>query len=320
MGWIEGDGDSNRDGFVDYARGADSGLANQGWKDSEDSVFDAGGRDATGPVALVEVQGYVYAAFLAMADLAARRGEADDGAPWLAKAERLRAAVEERFWVEDLGTYAVALDGTGQPCRVRTSNPGHLLFSGLPAPARAERVTAQLLSAGFNTGWGIRTLARGEPRYNPMSYHNGSVWPHDTALCTAGMARYGARDGAASLLSDMFETAVKFEMRLPELFCGFERRAGEPPIAYPVACLPQAWASGSVFMMLQACLGLRIDGWRGEIHVDRPRLPAGIDRLTVRHLAVGAHCVDLTFQRIGGRVAAYPEGREDGVVPVITHA
>ena len=198
---------------------------------------------------------------------------------------------------------------------MRASNPGHLLFSGLPAPDRAERVTAQLLGPGFSSGWGIRTLARGEARYNPMSYHNGSVWPHDTALCAAGMARYGARDGVARLLTEMFEAAVKFDMRLPELFCGFARQAGEPPIAYPVACVPQAWASGSVFMLLQACLGLRIDGWRGEIHVDRPRLPVGIDRLTVRHLAVGEHRVDLTFQRVGDRVAVYPEGREDGAGP-----
>jgi glycogen debranching enzyme len=318
MGWIEGNGDSNQDGFIDYARGAETGLANQGWKDSEDSVFDASGRDVVGPIALVEVQGYAYAAFGAMADLAHRRGA--PAAEWAAKATALRAAVEDRFWLEDLGTYAPALDGAGQACRVRASNPGHLLFAGLPAQDRAERVTAQLLGAGFNTGWGLRTLARGEPRYNPMSYHNGSVWPHDTGLCAAGMARYGVRDGVATLLSDMFETAVKFEMRLPELFCGFERKPGEPPIAYPVACLPQAWASGSVFMMLQACLGLRIDGWRGEIHVDRPRLPIGIDRVTVRHLAVGDDRVDLTFQRIGDRVAAYPEGREQGAVPVITHA
>ena len=148
-----------------------------------------------------------------------------------------------------------------------------------------------------------------------MSYHNGSVWPHDTALCAAGVARYGARDGAAGLLSDMFETAVRFDMRLPELFCGFQRRPGEPPIAYPVACLPQAWSAGSVFMMLQACLGLSIDGWRGEVHVDRPRLPVGIDRLTVRHLVVGESTLDLTFRRIDGRVAVYPDGR-DCQVPV----
>ena len=245
-----------------------------------------------------------------------RRGEPEEAVRWEAKAERLRAAVERRFWMDDLGTYALALDGSGQPCRVRTSNPGHLLFSGLPAADRAERVAAQLLSADFSSGWGIRTLARGEARYNPMSYHNGSLWPHDTALCAAGMARYGAHDGVARLLNELFEAAVKFDMRLPELFCGFERQAGEPPIGYPVACLPQAWAAGSVFMLLQACLGLRIDGWRGEIHVDRPRLPVCVDRLTVRHLAVGEAQVDLTFQRIGERVAISSESGDPSPIPV----
>ncbi len=317
MAWVEGDGDADGDGLIDYARGAETGLANQGWKDSEDSVFDEDGKDVQGPVALVEVQGYAYAAFRAMAELAARRGEAAETcADWRAKAERLRERVEARYWVEEIGTYALALDGRGRPCRVRTSNAGHLLYVGLPSLARGRRVAELLLGGTFDTGWGLRTLARDEPRYNPMSYHNGSVWPHDTALCTAGIARYGRRDGAAGLLSDMFETAVRFDMRLPELFCGFPRRPGEPPIAYPVACLPQAWAAGSVFMMLQACLGLTISGWRGEIRIDRPRLPVGIDRLTIRQLLVGRTMLDLTFQRVGGRVAVYPENGDVSGVPI----
>ena len=223
MQWIEGDGDSDRDGFVDYARGEDTGLANQGWKDSEDLVFDATGRDAAGPIALVEVQGYVFAAFKVMADMAMRRGEPVDAcAAWQAKAERLRRAVEERFWVEELGSYALALDGQGRPCQVRASNPGHLLFTGLPTAERGERVAAQLLGTAFNTGWGLRTLGRDEPRYNPMSYHNGSVWPHDTALCAAGIARYGARAGAAGLLErhvrdrgQVRHAAARAVLRLP---------------------------------------------------------------------------------------------------------
>jgi glycogen debranching enzyme len=320
MGWIEGDGDLNDDGFVDYARGAKSGLANQGWKDSHDSIFHADGTEAPGPIALVEVQGYVYAALRAMEDLAARRGEPDDAVVWRARSENLRIAVEDRFWLEELGYYALALDGEGKPCRVRGSNAGHLLFTGLPTQARAERVTGQLLAAPFNSGWGIRTLACGEVRFNPTSYHNGSVWPHDTALCAAGLARYGAREGVARLMSGIFEAAVKFEMRLPELFCGFSRTAGEAPVAYPVACLPQAWSSGAVFMMLQACLGLSVDAWRGEIHVDRPQLPIGIDHLTIRRLTVGDATVDLTFQRIGERVVAFPEGRDSRPVPIFLHA
>ncbi len=311
MRWIEGAGDSDRDGFVDYARGAASGLANQGWKDSEDSVFDAAGGDVAGPVALVEVQGYAFAAFQAMADIARWLNEPDHAvAAWRNQADRLRRAVEDRFWSDQLGTYALALDGAGRPCSVRSSNPGHLLYVGLPAPERGRRVVKELLGSAFYTGWGIRTLGHGEPRYNPMSYHNGSVWPHDTAICAAGIARYGERAGAAALTSAMFETAVTFDMRLPELFCGFPRRPGEPPIAYPVACLPQAWAAGSAFMMLQACLGITVDGWRNVIHVDRPCLPVGIDRLIIRRLRVGESSVDLVFERIGEHVAVYA-GRDE---------
>jgi glycogen debranching enzyme len=239
---------------------------------------------------------------------------------WRARSETLRAAVEDRFWLEELGYYALALDGAGKPCGVRASNAGHLLFTGLPSPERAEHVMAQLLAPPFNSGWGIRTLARGEMRFNPMSYHNGSVWPHDTALCTAGIARYGARDGVVRLMSGIFEAAVRFEMRLPELFCGFSRAAGEGLVAYPVACLPQAWSAGAVFMMLQACLGLSVDGCRERIHVDRPRLPIGIDQLTINRLAVGNATVDLTFKRVGERVVAFPEGRDPSPVPVFLHA
>ncbi|MDF1586153.1 amylo-alpha-1,6-glucosidase [Marinimicrococcus flavescens] len=320
MAWIEGEGDSNRDGFLDYARAADTGLANQGWKDSHDSVFHADGSEARGPIALVEVQGYVYAALHAMADLAGHRGEPGRAATWRARARALRDAVESRFWLEGDGYYALALDGEGEPCRVRGSNAGHLLFTGLPSARRAERVAAHLRGLPFSSGWGIRTLASGQARFNPMSYHNGSVWPHDTALCAAGLARYGARDDVVRLMSGMFETAVHFDMRLPELFCGFDRKAGEAPTGYPVACLPQAWAAGAAFMMLQACLGVTVDGVRGEIHIDRPRLPIGIDRLTILHLTVGAVTVDLTFQRLGNRVTAFPEGLDPSPVPVILHA
>jgi glycogen debranching enzyme len=183
---------------------------------------------------------------------------------------------------------------------VRTSNPGHLLFAKLAAPERAARVAKTLLSSDFAPGWGVRTLALGEARFNPMSYHNGSVWPHDTALCALGMSHYGERDGVVALTAALFETAVSFEMRLPELFCGFPRRAGEPPVAYPVACLPQAWAAGSVFMMLQACLGLEVTPH--AVTVNDPRLPIGIDRLWIDGLQVGECAVDLAIERHGARI------------------
>jgi glycogen debranching enzyme len=313
MHWIENDGDSDGDGLIDYARGQDSGLSNQGWKDSEDSVFHTDGRYPSGPIALVEVQGYAFAAYRGMARLAERRGEIGQAAIWKQKAQTLREKVEKLFWMEDRGFYGIAVDGQGQLCRTLASNPGHLLFCGLPSPERARKVSDQLLSANFNSGWGVRTLATGEARFNPISYHNGSVWPHDTALCVMGLSTYGERDGVVNLTADLFETASRMGMRLPELFCGFPRSPGEPPVAYPVACLPQAWAAGSVFMMLQACLGITIDANRGEIVLVDPRLPIGIDRLAVERLRVGALTVDLIFERQGDRVAV----RTEGDVPLI---
>jgi len=312
-GWIERVCDSNPDGFLTYERGEKSGLANQGWKDSEDSVFHADGRIPHGPIALVEVQGYVFAALRAMAELALRRGERDDAARWHARAHVLRETVERRFWMEEHGFYGIAIDGDGALCRVRSSNPGHLLYVGLPDPARGEATAAQLLTPGFYTGWGIRTLAAGEARFNPMSYHNGSVWPHDTAICAAGIAQHD-RSGALRLLRAVFETATHFEMRLPELFCGFAREHGATPVSYPVACLPQAWAAGAAFMLLQSCLGVQVDGWANEIRIDHPQLPLGIDQVALRGLHVGAHCIDLVFRRIEGRIVAWSEGPDASAV------
>jgi glycogen debranching enzyme len=316
MAWIERVCDANPNGFLDYARGETSGLANQGWKDSEDSVFHADGRIPPGPIALVEVQGYVYAALRAMASLARRRGELPLAEHWSLRADRLQAAVERHFWMPECNFYGIAIDGDDQLCRVRASNPGHLLYVGLPTPQRAALVSAQLLTPAFATGWGIRTLAEGQARYNPMSYHNGSVWPHDTALCAAGIARMGDRDGAVRLLRSMFETAAHFDMRLPELFCGFARAHGATPVSYPVACLPQAWAAGAGFMMLQACLGVDVDGWHNEIRVARPRLPPGIEQVALRGLVVGGRSVDLVFRRSGGRVVAMSEGADAATVPL----
>jgi glycogen debranching enzyme len=266
------------------------------------------------------VQGYAFAAFRAMAAMAEKRRDSEAAARWRKRAVALRNAVEARFWMEDLSYYAIARDGDGRPCRVRASNPGHLLFTGLPAGRRARQVGDQLMSPAINSGWGIRTLATGTVRYNPMSYHNGSVWPHDVALCAAGLGRYGHRETVVGLLSAMFEAAIHFEMRLPELFCGFARSHGAPPIAYPVACLPQAWAAGAPFMMIQACLGLRVDGQRREIHVDRPALPYGIDQVELRHVRVGEVSTDIVFQRVGERVVAFPRGRHASAVPLFIHA
>jgi len=311
-GWMTDYGEITGDGLIRYQRGAETGLANQGWKDSEDSIFHADGRFPTGPIALLEVQGYAYAAWRAMADLAHVVGD-DRRAEWADRAEAVRAKVEDRFWMEDEGFYAIALDGDGEQCRAIGSNAGHLLFTGLPAKDRALRVVKRMLSAEFRSGWGIRTLARGQARFNPMSYHDGSVWPHDTAMAAAGMARYGERHAVALLVGEIYEAATHFHLRLPELFCGFERLPGEPPIAYPVACLPQAWAAGSVFLMLQASLGLNIDAVEGTVEIDNPTLPAGVDHLNVTNLKVGEGMIDLAFHQMGNHTVVYPRRREGPV-------
>jgi glycogen debranching enzyme len=317
--WIERRLERSASGFLDYARAADSGLVNQGWKDSHDSIFHADGSLPTGPVAVVEVQGYVCAALLVMSRLGMRRAEPQCCEAWRERALRLHQAIEERFWVEELGFYALAIDGADRPCRVRASNAGHLLYCGVPSPARAARVAEQLLENDFNTGWGIRTLAVNEARYNPMSYHNGAVWPHDTALCAAGIARFLGPTPVVRVLSEIFEAASEFSMRLPELFCGFARVPGQGPTPYPVACLPQAWAAGSVFMLLQACLGLRIDGRRSEVHIQHPLLPIGIESLQIHELRVGDADIDLDFQRVGHEVVVVPAKHKQAGVRVLAH-
>jgi glycogen debranching enzyme len=302
VGWIEGAGDSNGDGLVDYSRGAQSGLTNQGWKDSVDSVFHADGSMAEGPIALVEVQGYAFAAWSAMADLAARRDDHGLARRYEAKADALRREVEARYWMPEHDFYGIAIDGAGELCRVCASNAGHLLYAGLPAPERARQVMARLLSASFDSGWGMRTLAHDSPNFNPMSYHNGSVWPHDTGLCAAGFARYGNKEDIVHYLDEMFRTAAPFSMRLPELHCGFAKTPGSSPIAYPVACLPQAWSAGALYMLLQACLGLTIDAFAREVRIERPLLPREIDWLSIKGLAIAGPTLDLEFRREGERV------------------
>lgn len=316
LGWIEAVQNRFGTGLLSYQRGEKSGLANQGWKDSEDSIFHADGRMAEGPISLIEVQGYAYAAFRGMARLAERRGDRDAATHWNGRAESLRETVEARFWSDRLGFYGIALDGEGRLCEVKTSNPGHLLYSGLPDFSRAKRVTAELLSGAFDSGWGIRTLASTEANFNPMSYHNGSVWPHDTSLCVAGMARFGERAASARLMNQLFEAAGHFGMQLPELFCGFARRPGEPPVHYPVACLPQAWAAGAPFMLLQACLGVQVDGWARTVTVDRPWLPPHINKLSVSNIAVGDQVITLKFERLAGHVVVSSDAAEHLDVPV----
>jgi len=318
LAWIERSGDLDRDGFVEYARRTGRGLVHQGWKDSNDSVFHADGTPVEGPVALCEVQGYAYAAFRAAARLADVLGEEGRHRELKERAATLRHEFAERFWCEDLSTYALALDGRKQPCRVRSSNAGHCLYTGIATEEHARRVAATLTSEPSFSGWGIRTIAATEARYNPMSYHNGSIWPHDGALIAAGFARYGLRDEAAKVLQGLFDATLFFELhRLPELFCGFPRRAGEGPTLYPVSCSPQSWASASVLLLLQACLGLEVRGDESRVVFDNPVLPPFLDEVEIRGLRVGEGTVDLLLHRHGPDVAINVPCRE-GRVSVVT--
>ncbi len=296
--WVDRYGDRDGDGFVEYARQTPNGLLQQGWKDSQDSVFHEDGTLAQGPIALCEVQAYVYAAKRRAAELASALGRPDRAIELRAQADALQQEFETAFWDERLGTYVLALDGEKRPCRVRTSNAGHCLFAGLPRPERARRVVAQLLGPDFFTGWGVRTVAATEARYNPMSYHNGSVWPHDSALIAAGLARYGYKNEALAILTGLFDASIAADLhRLPELFCGFMRRPGAGPTPYPVACSPQAWASGAVFLVLNAILGVAIDAPNKQLRFSHPALPEALNELRIRNLQIGDASLDLVLRR-----------------------
>jgi glycogen debranching enzyme len=296
--WIDHVGDADRDGFIEYYRKTDKGLANQGWKDSHDAIFHADGRAAEGPIALAEVQGYVFAAKQVAARCARRLHREELARKLEADAQRLAERFETAFWCEELQSYALALDGAKVPCRVRTSNAGQVLFAGIARPDRAKLVADGLLSPRFFSGWGIRTVARGEVRYNPMSYHNGSVWPHDNALIALGFGRYGFKHSVGQVAKGLFDAATYMDLRrLPELFCGFQRERRRGPTLYPVACAPQAWASATPFSLIEAALGLEFAPQTNEIHLRNPRLPPFLDWVILRNLEVGGSSIDLKVRR-----------------------
>jgi glycogen debranching enzyme len=298
LGWIDGPGDLDGDGFVEYRRATEQGLANQGWKDSYDAIFHADGRLAEGAIALAEVQGYVFAAKRLAARCAQRLGHAGLARKLEAEATRLAERFEAAFWCPEIATYALALDGAKEPCRVRTSNAGQVLYSGIARPDRAALVASGLMETRFDSGWGIRTVAKGEARYNPMSYHNGSIWPHDNSLIALGFARYGLTQSIEQVFKGLFRAATYMDARrLPELFCGFQRQRGRGPTLYPVACSPQAWASATPFALLEASLGLEFDPAKGEIRLRNPQLPSFLDEVTLRNLQLDPSSVDLRVRR-----------------------
>ncbi|WMT92689.1 amylo-alpha-1,6-glucosidase [Pelagibacterium sp. H642] len=318
LAWIEHYGDRDGDGYLEYGRRSEQGLANQGWKDSHDSIFHSDGTLAKGPIALCEVQAYVYGAFMAASAMAERLGHADVAERFARRAESLRLAFARDFFDPELGSYVLALDGDKRPCRVLSSNAGHALWTGIAEHVHARSVAAALMGRASFSGWGVRTIAAGQSRYNPMSYHNGSVWPHDNALIAAGLARYGLKGEAVRILEGLFAAASYIDLRrLPELFCGFSRLASHGPTFYPVACIPQAWAAAAPLYTLQACLGLRFDVEAGRILFDSPMLPDFLNTVHLKRLRLNGATADISLHRTGHAVVVEVERRQ-GAIGVVT--
>jgi len=309
--WIATYGDLDGDGFIEYEQKSEKGLRQQGWKDSEDSIFHADGRLAEAPIALCEVQGYVYAAKRSLAAMARARGMKDFGDQLEREAAQLQGRFEDKFWSDEIGMYVLALDGKKRQCQVRSSNAGHALFCGIASAERARKTGRNLLTEAMFSGWGVRTIGANESRYNPMSYHNGSVWPHDNAIIGFGLTRYGLHAETVRILMGMYEASLEFDLRrLPELFCGFHRRPDSTgPTLYPVACAPQAWAAGSVYLLLQACLGIKIHAPERKVSFAAPLLPPNLDEIRIESLRVGEARADLIFRRQGRDVWIEAERR-----------
>lgn len=307
IAWIDRYGDADGDGFVEYQRHSTNGLVNQGWKDSHDALFDEHGVLAEGSIALCEVQGYVYAAKLAAGTMAAALGKKALASKLTSEAEALKGYFDEAFWCDELATYALALDGEKKPLRVCSSNAGHALYTGIALRERAAPLARTLLNPASFSGWGVRTIASTAHNYNPMSYHNGSVWPHDNGMIALGLARYGLKQEALAIMNGMFETSRYVDLnRLPELFCGFVRRPEEAPTLYPVACSPQAWAAGTVFMLLQACLGISVTANpTPKVCFQAPVLPEFLQEVRLARLLIGNNRVDFSIRRFREDVAVH---------------
>jgi glycogen debranching enzyme len=302
--WIDHHGDSDGDGFVEYQRKSVNGLSNQGWKDSEDSIFHADGTLARGAIALCEVQAYVYAAKLQAAGIAVALGDDEHAHRLKNEAATLQLQFEQHFWVEEQGIYAMALDGEKRPCKVFASNAGHILFCGIASSKRAAEVARRLMAKDMYSGWGTRTVGASEARFNPMSYHNGSIWPHDNAIIALGLARYGHMDAALRILTAVFDVSTHMDLRrLPELFCGLRRKSQRGPTFYPVACSPQAWASAAPFALLAAVLGLHVDASSNRVRFIQPRLPDFLSEVKIGNLRLGASTLEILLQRRTGSVA-----------------
>jgi len=314
--WIVRYGDIDDDGFVEYAQHATKGLVHQGWKDSDDSIFHADGSPAKGPIALCEVQAYVYGAWKQAAKLAETLNKDKKASEFNEKAKQLKKNFNEAFWCEEIATYAIALDGDKRPCQVRSSNAGHALLTGIALPGHAQRMVKTLFSNKSFSEWGIRTIAATEANYNPMSYHNGSIWPHDNGLIAMGLSRYGFKTEALQIMTSLFNAANALDLhRLPELFCGFRRRPGQGPTLYPVACIPQAWAAATVYFLLQACLGLRVSFRHGKpcVCFYYPHLPDYLEKIEIKNLCIGQSSIDFVLQRYDEDVSVHVLHKDDDI-------
>ena len=317
--WCDTYGDADRDGYIEYGA-SQSDLRNHGWKDSVNSLCDPSGQPSVLPAALVEAQAYVYAAKRGLADLYALDGETERAATLRAEAAALAERFERDFWMENEGCYAQALDGNKKQVPAVTSNAGHALWCGIARPDRARRVVERLMAPDMFSGWGVRTLSTTYPTYNPMSYHNGSVWPHDNSLIAQGFVRYGFREEANAIIEALIEAGKRFpNARLPELFCGFQRdlRFSARPADYLVSCIPQAWSAGMVFLCLRSLLGLEPDLERRRLLVD-PALPVGLDKIEVQHLRAYDSSISFRVRRTGRSVSVTGGGSRvaRGAAPV----
>jgi glycogen debranching enzyme len=315
--WIDRYGDIDGDGFVEYQQRSPRGMSNQGWKDSFDSVMHTDGRLAEGPIALVEVQAYVYLAKRRVAEVFELLGDADMAARLRREALELRIRFNQDYWMDDELYFAEALDGEKRQVKSVVSNPGHALYCDIVEPDKADHLARRLLQPDMFSGWGIRTMSKSATSYNPMSYHNGSVWPHDNALIAAGLKRYGYLKASNRVATAMFDAAIHADyMRLPELFCGFTRRTPNQPVAYPVACSPQAWAAGSPFLMLQAILGVSARAHENMLTVNKPHLPPWLNVVELRNLRVGRSTTSLVFRR-EGEITAFSLLERKGDIRVV---
>lgn len=315
--WIDKYGDLDGDGLVEYQRRSRRGLINQGWKDSYNSIVHTNGKLAHGPIALVEVQAYVYYAKKRLAQVFENIGEKGKAAQLKKEAEKLKKLVNKMFWMEEESFLAMALDGDKRQVKTITSNPGQVLWSGILTPDKAEKVVNKLMQPEMFSGWGIRTVSKKAINYNPMSYHNGSVWPHDNGIIVRGLKRYGYIKEALTVATGLFDAAVQHPyFRLPELFCGFTRRGADAPVSYPVACSPQAWSAGVMFMIVQSILGLTPDAPNNILYVNNPTLPVWLNSITLSNLKIGSSSITIKFTRSDG-VTTFTVPKKEGKIRVV---